>query len=45
MPPRIGPPHIGPRGPTPEAILPNRGERKNMITEIGVVASPASSGE
>ena len=45
MPPTIGPAVIGSRGPVPEATLPNRGERKNIRTEIGVVASPASSGE
>jgi hypothetical protein len=27
------------------AILPNTGERKNRIREIGVVANPAASGE
>ena len=45
MPPTIGPTVIGSRGPVPEAILPKRGERKKRMIEIGVVASPASSGE
>ena len=36
---------IGSRGPVPEASLPKRGERKKRMSEIGVVASPASSGE
>ena len=45
MPPTIGPAVIGSRGPVPEASLPKRGESTNSSSEIGVVASPASSAE
>ncbi len=41
-PPTIGPAVIGSRGPVPEARLPKRGESTKRMSEIGVVARPAS---